>query len=164
MRFGGIVYRALNPVWVADPLSGEGARRFGGRFNPKGMAALYTTLDPVTALREVSQVGQPLQPTLLISFRADVDPVFDACDAGLLAAQGLTQADLAADDWRVRPDPAGQVLARNLCAQGYAGLLGPSYARMAAAGARNLVLWRWTPASLCLIDDDARLAGSITPT
>jgi RES domain-containing protein len=53
------VYRALKPVWVRDPLSGEGARRYGGRFNPKGMAALHCTLDPVTALREISQIGQP---------------------------------------------------------------------------------------------------------
>lgn len=59
MRLQAVVYRALKPVWVRDPLSGEGARRYGGRFNPKGMAALHCTLDPVTALREISQIGQP---------------------------------------------------------------------------------------------------------
>lgn len=83
MRLQAIVYRALNPVWVGDPLSGEGARRYGGRFNPKGMTALYCTLDPVTAVREVSQIGQPLQPTILVSFAADVAPIFDATDPAL---------------------------------------------------------------------------------
>ena len=32
MRFRGTVYRAHNPQWVWTPLSGEGARRYGGRF------------------------------------------------------------------------------------------------------------------------------------
>lgn len=162
MRLQAIVYRALNPVWVGDPLSGEGARRYGGRFNPKGMTALYCTLDPVTAVREVSQIGQPLQPTILVSFAADVAPIFDATDPALLAGQGLTPADLAANDWRVhmaegREAPT-QSLARRLVAQGFVGLLAPSYARLAPPDARNLALWHWTPASLRLIDDDARLS------
>jgi RES domain-containing protein len=161
MRLQAVVYRALNPVWVKDPLSGEGARRYGGRFNPKGLAALYCTLDPVTAVREVSQIGQPLQPTILVSFQADIEPVFDATDPVQLSGLGVTPADLAADDWRVhmaagREAPT-QVLARRLAQAGYAGMLAPSYARLAPPQARNLILWRWTPETLRLIDDDGRL-------
>ncbi len=161
MRLQAVVYRALNPVWVRDPLSGEGARRHGGRFNPKGMAALYCTLDPVTAVREVSQIGQPLQPTILVSFHADIEPVFDGTDAAALAGQGMTPADLAADDWRAhmaagREAPT-QALARSLIALGHAGMLAPSFARLAPPQARNLVLWRWTSRTMRLIDDDARL-------
>lgn len=161
MRLQAVVYRALNPVWVSDPLSGEGARRHGGRFNPKGMAALYCTLDPVTAVREVSQIGQPLQPTVLVSFEADVEPVFDATEPGLLAGQGMTSDSLAANDWRVhmaegREAPT-QRLARRLSLAGYAGMLAPSYARLAPPQARNLILWRWSPATLRLIDDERRL-------
>lgn len=167
MRLQAVVYRALNPVWVADPLSGEGARRYGGRFNPKGMAALYCTLDPVTAVREVSQIGQPLQPTILVSFHADVDPVFDATDPAALAGQGMTPAALAANDWRAHMaagrDAPTQRLARRLSEAGYAGLLAPSYARLAPPQARNLVLWRWTPATLRLIDDEARLGPAPPP-
>lgn len=160
MRFTGILYRALNPVWAGDPLSGEGARRFGGRFNPRGMAALYTTLDPVTAVREVSLIGQPLQPTILVSFEADLAPVFDGTDPALLAARGLTPAILAADDWRsymaTGREAPGQILARSLVDEDFAGLLVPSYARLAPPQARNLVLWRWQP-GLTLIDHEARL-------
>ncbi|MGA0539239.1 RES family NAD+ phosphorylase [Neotabrizicola sp. VNH66] len=160
MRLQDVVYRALNPVWAGDPLSGEGARRFGGRFNPKGMPALYTTLDPVTAVREVSQIGQPLQPTILVSFHADLEPVFDGTDPALLSARGLSPADLAADDWRLhmgrgREAPT-QKLARALYAEGFAGMLAPSYARLAPPQARNLILWRWSP-GLTLIDDEGRL-------
>ena len=39
--YGGKLYRSLNPVFAREPLSGEGARRHGGRFNPKGTPALY---------------------------------------------------------------------------------------------------------------------------
>ncbi len=161
MRCRGVAWRALNPVWAGDPLSGEGARKHGGRFNPRGMAALYGTLDPVTAVREVSLIGQPLQPTILVSFAADVEPVFDGTDPAALAGQGMTPADLAADDWRVhmaegREAPT-QALARRLGTQGFTGMLAPSYARLAPVQARNLILWRWSAQSLRLIDDAARL-------
>lgn len=164
MRLEAVVYRALNPVWVRDPLSGEGARRYGGRFNPRGMAALYCTLDPVTAIREVSQIGQPLQPTILVSFHARIEPVFDGTDPAALAGQGLTPQSLAADDWRVfmarGEDAPTQRLGRRLHQAGFAGMLVPSYARLAPAQARNLVLWRWSPETLRLIDDEARLRQS----
>jgi RES domain-containing protein len=164
MRLQAVVYRALNPVWVSDPLSGEGARRHGGRFNPKGMAALYATLDPVTAVREVSQIGQPLQPTILVSFRADVEPVFDATDPKALDGQGMTPEALAADDWRVfmakGEDAPTQRFAHRLAQAGFAGMLAPSYARLAPPQARNLILWRWTPETLQLIDDEGRLQRS----
>jgi RES domain-containing protein len=164
MRLQAVVYRALNPVWVGDPLSGEGARRYGGRFNPRGLAALYCTLDPVTAVREVSQIGQPLQPTILVSFQADIDPVFDATDPAALAGQGTTPEMLAANDWRIhmtegREAPT-QSLARRLHDAGFAGMLAPSYARLAPPQARNLILWRWSPATMRLIDDESRLQPS----
>ena len=79
-RFAGLLYRALNPVYARDPLSGRGSQVYGGRFNPKGTAALYASLSPVTALREANQVGA-LQPTTLVAYEADVHPVFDTRDA-----------------------------------------------------------------------------------
>lgn len=51
-RFRGLVYRAHAPRWATAPLSGEGAARHGGRFNPIGMAALYTALGLETAWTE----------------------------------------------------------------------------------------------------------------
>jgi RES domain-containing protein len=167
MRLQAVVYRAINPFWVGDPLSGEGARRHGGRFNPKGMAALYCSLDPVTAVREVSQIGQPLQPTILVSFRADVEPVFDATDPKALEAQGMTPEALAAGDWRVfmskGEEAPTQGFARRLSEAGFAGMLAPSYASLAPPEARNLILWRWTPETLRLIDEESRLRGALPP-
>lgn len=37
-----ILYRLSTAKWAKD-ISGEGARLFGGRFNPKGLTALYTS-------------------------------------------------------------------------------------------------------------------------
>ncbi|MCX7287537.1 MAG: RES family NAD+ phosphorylase [Rhodobacterales bacterium] len=148
-------------------MASEGARRYGGRFNPKGMAALYCTLDPVTAVREVSQIGQPLQPTILVSFEADIAPVFDGANPAELDRFAMTAEALAANDWRVHmaagQEAPTQRFARRLLGAGFAGMLAPSYARLAPPQARNLILWRWTPDRLRLIDDEARLRPAPPP-
>ncbi|GAB3221997.1 RES family NAD+ phosphorylase [Spirosoma arcticum] len=52
------VYRTVKAKYVAEPLSTEGARLFGGRWNPKGYPLLYATSSPALALVE-SLVHQP---------------------------------------------------------------------------------------------------------
>lgn len=161
-RYTGLLYRALNPVYTRDPLSGRGAALHGGRFNRKGTPALYTSLSPLTAIREANQAGD-LQPTTLVAYRADLGPVFDSRDPAALAARGITAADLADTRWRTRmiagePVPT-QDLAAALAADGFAGLLVRSYAAGTTDADLNLVLWRWTGGDLRLavIDDEGRL-------
>ena len=159
-RFLGTLYRALNPLWMRQPLSGEGAFRHGGRFNPKGVAALYTALTPEGAIAEANQIGRPFEPVTLVAYEADVAPVLDATDSALRAAEGIDPAILAADDWRLRmrEDRAsgGQKLALRLIGAGWAGMIVPSYAKGLRSDARNLVLWRWDGA-LRVIDNEDRL-------
>lgn len=161
MRFTGLLYRALNPVFAADPLSGAGAQKYGGRFNPRGMPALYTALSPDTAIREANQAGT-LQPTTLVAYRADVAPVFDTRDGALMARHGAVRLD--GDDWRDRMGETGgaptQRLARSLHDQGFAGLLVRSFAAGATARDMNLVLWHWP--DLRLVDDEDRLGRAFT--
>ena len=64
MHYRGLLYRALNPIRAREPLSGEGARLHGGRFNPKGILALYTAMSVMNAIREANQIGT-LRPTML---------------------------------------------------------------------------------------------------
>jgi RES domain-containing protein len=163
MRYRGLLYRALNPIHARIPLSGEGARRYGGRFNPKGMPALYTAQSVMTAIREANQIGT-LQPTTLVACEADIGPIFDGTDPGALAAQGLDPAALAADDWRARMLADGkaptQALAERLKASGFAGMQVRSFAKGATAADLNLVLWAWgpdAPTELRLVDDEGRL-------
>lgn len=165
MRFQGTLYRALNPLYAREPLSGRGAALYGGRFNARGTAALYLTLDVVTAIREANQVGS-LQPTTLVSYDADIDGLFDSRDAAALTAHGMTAADLAATTWRDEMRVSGrsrtQAFADNLLAAGFSGLVVRSFARGSSEGDLNLVLWRWSdglPYRLTVIDDEGRLAG-----
>lgn len=129
--YRGKLYRALNPIYAREPLSGCGADFYGGRFNPKGLPALYAALSVLTALREANQVGN-LQPTTLVSYDAEIDGVFDCRDDCALKAEGMGAAILAKSTWRDQMKASGeartQTFARQLIAAGYHGLLVRSFA------------------------------------
>lgn len=163
MQFRGILYRALNPIYAREPLSGRGAELYGGRFNRKGTAALYTSLSVMTAIREANQVGS-LQPTTLVSYEAEIEHIFDSRDETALSAHQMDVGALADTTWRDQMKAIGeartQVFARRLFDDGYSGLLVRSFAPGASADDLNLVLWRWgqvPPARLTLIEDEDRL-------
>ncbi|WEX75027.1 RES domain-containing protein [Sinorhizobium numidicum] len=164
MRYHGKLYRALNPIYAREPLSGRGAELYGGRFNPKGVPALYSSLSVMTALREANQVGS-LQPTTLVSYDAEIERVFDTRDEEALAAEHMDAVALADSTWRDQMKANGeartQAFARRLIAGGYHALLVRSFAPGATAEDLNLVLWTWggaAPSRLVLIDDEGRLS------
>lgn len=97
---------------------------------------------------------------MLVAYRADIGPLLDGRDDAALTSFGMTPATLADPTWRDRmlarqPVPTQQ-LAEAAIAQGFAGILVPSYARGAPADALNLVLWSWD-GRLNLVDDSDRL-------
>lgn len=164
MRFRGLVYRAHNPQWFWSPLSGEGARKHGGRFNRRGVPALYSSLDMLAAIREAQPLGRPLQPLTLCAYEVDAEPVFDAHDDAHRRALRVTEFDLACPAWEAEmlagSIPASQALADRLIAEGYVGMRVQSFAAGASPDDLNLVMWRWNselPARVVLIDDEARL-------
>lgn len=164
MRYQGELYRALNPIYAREPMSGRGAQLYGGRFNRKGTPALYMSLSVMTALREANQVGA-LQPTTLVSYDADFERVFDSRDDAALRAEGMDAAALADPSWRDQMKATGeaktQTFAKGLAAAGYPGLLVRSFAPGATADDLNLVFWTWSEAAPCrltLIDDENRLS------
>ncbi|MBT9160594.1 MAG: hypothetical protein DDT26_01881 [Dehalococcoidia bacterium] len=162
--YEGLLYRALNPRWAADPLSGEGAALYGGRFNARGAPVLYTSLSPVTAMKEAQQVGN-FQPITLVAYEASVPRLFDGRDSAALGAFGLMPADLADPDWREamrggRPAPT-QAFAARLKDAGIHGLLVPSFAPGADVDDLNLVVLAWNGdfgPTLRVIDNENRLA------
>ena len=163
LTYSGKLYRALNPVYAREPMSGRGAELYGGRFNPKGVPAIYASTSVLTALREANQVGD-LQPTTLVCYRAAIEMVFDTGDAVALGAAGLDEAGLADPTWRDQMKTTGEArtqrFARELIAAGYNGLLVRSFAKGAGPRDMNLVLWKWgasAPSRLELIDDEDRL-------
>ena len=162
-RYAGPLYRALNPVYAREPLSGRGAELFGGRFNAKGTPALYTAVDPAGALREVNQVGS-LQPTILVSYAANLGPIFDTRDETVLEQYSTSERAIADPGWRSKmlgdQSVPTQDFARSLIADGFAGLLVRSYAKGASLTDFNIVLWRWSghDCTLKVVDDEDRLS------
>ena len=169
MRFQGLVYRAHNPEWSWTPLSGEGARRYGGRFNRRGVPALYTSLSPLAAIREAQPLGRPMQPLTLCAYEVDVEPVFDAEEGESRRALGVSDSDLTCPAWEAEmlagKIPASQAVADRLIAEGFAGIRVRSFAAGTGADDLNLVLWRWGPERpnrVVLIDDEGRLTARQT--
>ena len=49
---GPMAYRLVKERFIDTPLSTEGSRRYGGRWNPPGIGILYTSSSPELALLE----------------------------------------------------------------------------------------------------------------
>ena len=166
MRLTGTVYRAHNPRWAFAPTSGEGAARYGGRFNPQGVPALYTSRRMETTWLEAQQgFAFKAQPLTICAYAVDCAEVEDLTDAATRAALSVSEADLACpwEDLAARGrEPPSWTLSRRLIAAGTAAIVVPSFAPGAGAADRNVVFWRWSatadaPCRVAVIDDEGRL-------
>lgn len=103
-RYEGDGYRNQTPGF--DPRSGEGARRFGGRFNPpRSFPVIYLCSTRACTVAELSKQAErqsvtlaDLLPRELWRFQLNLSSVLDLTNAAVLTATGLTLPDL------VRPD------------------------------------------------------------
>jgi RES domain-containing protein len=150
LRFVGRCYRGHDPAWSFTPLSGEGAALTGGRFNRKGEAALYLSLDIMTAVGECTQgFSHRLQPLTMCEYDIDCADVADLRDAAGREEHGIAW-DALACGWlsfqRERHEAPSWLVAERLRGKGYCGMLVPSFVPGAKEDANhNLVLWRWGP-------------------
>ena len=149
MRFKGECFRAHDPNWAWNPLSGAGAALKGRRFNWPGLEALYLSLSFNTVFREVSGgFAHRLTPYVLCSYDVDCDDVADLRTEADRAVLGVAISDLACawgDALIARREPESWGVTRRLRADGYAGILVPSFANGTTADDQNLVLWHWGP-------------------
>ncbi|WP_217430904.1 RES family NAD+ phosphorylase [Sphingomonas bacterium] len=159
----GRAWRGHDPSWAFAPLSGEGARLTGGRFNRRGVPALYLALDLSTAIAECSQgFGRRLPPLTLCEYDVDCDDLADLTSEADRAAHGISLDDLTGG-WRLElarsETPASWQAVDALIAAGFAGVIVPSFAVAAPQGGRNLVLWRWADDAhkVTVYDPGARL-------
>lgn len=143
----GTCYRAHDPRWAFSPLSGDGAKVHGGRFNPKGMPALYLALTLEGMFIEMGHgLARRFEPLTVCTYDVDVDDIVDLTKDDGRSANRVTLDDLAcawAADVANKREPASWQLARRLIADGSAGLLVPSFADGARTDMLNLVLWKW---------------------
>lgn len=164
-HYRGPAFRAHNPRWSWAPLSGEGAALYGGRFNAKGVPALYLATDMATAMREVAH-GFPFKlvdPLTIISYAVDCADIVDLTSPRQRRAHKIAEDDLACA-WLLlqeecKPVPS-QDIAAWLQAEGAAGILVRSFAPGSTADNINLVLWKWgrdLPHRVRVHDPDERL-------
>jgi RES domain-containing protein len=149
VRFRGTCYRAHDPRWSFKPLAGDGAAIHGGRFNPKGMPALYLSLSIETAIKEANQgFAFKIAPCVLCSYEVDCSDVVDLRTDASRSRHGATAADIACA-WFAEAaagrEPPSWALCRRLRADGFAGVVVPSFAPGTISGDQNLVLWDWGP-------------------
>lgn len=164
MKAPAAAYRAHNPIWHRDPTSGAGAAKKGGRFNPKGVAALYLSLRYETAILEASQgFKNKMQPLTIVQYELDFD---DVVDLRVPKEQAAWKAPLKllGSKWeflasKSKPVPTWD-LADRMTSAGVAGIVVPSFAHKATGKDANLVLWKWgrRPPHKCVaVDDEGRL-------
>lgn len=107
IRWSGTVYRCVSSA--RDPLSGEGARLNGGRWNPKGLFPTIYLAQPFTTCveemrRTAEAAGMSLDRLIARGYIAntitvqDLD-VLDLRDDAALHQVGLDRADLNGYDW-----------------------------------------------------------------
>ncbi|HEY7114279.1 MAG TPA: RES family NAD+ phosphorylase [Thermoanaerobaculia bacterium] len=154
--WSGVAYRSVSPARAGarDLLSGEGVRRWGGRWNAAGsFAAVYASLSPETAIAEAlahsRYYGIPdadAMPRVVVALDASLTTLLDLTDGSARRILRASRRRLRSEPWR-RAAEAGrealtQAIGRAALAAGLEALLVPSAADRAGS---NLVVF---PASL----------------
>ncbi|AZN98630.1 hypothetical protein EJ066_16460 [Mesorhizobium sp. M9A.F.Ca.ET.002.03.1.2] len=153
------LWRAFVPRWAYLPLSGEGAARFGGRWNPLGAPTIYAARELSTAWAEYNQ-GFVQHPALIAQLELSGARLADLTDTDTLTRLDVT-ADIHRCEWRDMLDrglvPETHRLRDRLLAEGLHGVIYPSFM---SPGGTCAALWRWNEddaPGLEIIDPDHRL-------
>jgi RES domain-containing protein len=156
---GLILWRAFVPRWAYLPLSGEGAARFGGRWNPVGAPTIYAARELSTAWAEYNQ-GFVQHPALIAQLKLTGARLADLTDAATLKKLDVGP-NIHRCEWRTLLDegkqPATHRLRASLIKSGHDGVIYPSFM---SPGGTCVALWRWNEdgaPKLSIVDPDHRL-------
>jgi RES domain-containing protein len=145
-RFEGRCWRMLGVRWQLEPLSGEGAAKTGGRWNPPGQKALYLSRDHGTAISEYHQML--VRPGTLVAYDIESEAIADLTKGDFWRdGNGRRFGPSAAScNWRriwkiEQRTPPTWLIVSALINSGADGALVPS---AQSKGGVNLVLWRWS--------------------
>jgi RES domain-containing protein len=153
------LWRAFVPRWAYLPLSGEGAARFGGRWNPVGEPTIYAACELSTAWAEYNQ-GFVQHPALIAQLRLTGAHLADLTDPATLEVLGV-DPEINEGEWRALLDkgkvPGTHLLRTKLMDAGHDGVIYPSFM---SPGGTCVALWRWNQEGaprLEIVDPDHRM-------
>lgn len=137
--FAGIAYRSCTPKYAteADLLSGEGSQRQGGRWNPMGIAVVYASLTPETAMAETlahyRYYGisvEDAMPRTFAAIEATLGIVLDFRDGRVRQRLQVSAERILGVDWRKEVqsgvEPITQSIGQAAWQGGWEGLVVPS--------------------------------------
>lgn len=139
-EWSGPFYRSATPRYAgsADLLSGFGARKHGGRWNPPGaFSAVYGSSSPETAVAEALATFRhygisiaDAMPRVIVALEAKLDAVLDLTDPRTRSLLKVSRRALREEPWRERQE-AGiealtQAIGRAAHEAGFDGLQAPS--------------------------------------
>jgi RES domain-containing protein len=138
-RFSGVAYRSSTPEYATedDLLTGEGSKLHGGRWNPIGIAVVYASLTPETAMAETLANNryygisvEEAMPRTFVAFAAKLHAVLDFRDGNVRRRLQVSQKRILAVDWRkdVRAgrEPITQKIGQAAYEAGWEGVIVPS--------------------------------------
>lgn len=132
-----------------DLISGRGASYNGGRWNPAGVRAIYASLDPVTAVKEIYQeflkygfAVQAIRPRVMAGVKLNVNRLLDLTDVRIRKKLGFTLTELTGEDWHAIQNGGEeswtQAIGRGALLARFEGLLAPSARNRSG---RNVVIF-----------------------
>lgn len=152
-----LLCRAVRDLYSA--LDSTGAALHGGRFNPRGVAALYLAPNPDLALRENLGLSGwddllAFSPRRIVCVRVRLSRVLDLASVGSTDALGLTLDDLLGD-WLASDSPT-QAVGQQAFIDGVEAIAFPSRIEPAE---RNFAVFRdnlLETSELRVVEADAR--------
>jgi RES domain-containing protein len=161
--WSGHAYRTVGPKYskAAEIISGVGAARAGGRWNPLGaIPAVYASLSPETATAEAFAHNRhyaiPLfeaLPRVMVALDVRLVRVLDLTDPGLRRSLRISVARLLAVDWRAEQnagrEAVTQAIGRAAFEAGFQGLLVRSHAAKMGV---NIVVFPSALDGLCRLE------------
>jgi RES domain-containing protein len=157
------LWRAFVPRWAFEPLSGEGAARFGGRWNPVGSPTIYAARELSTAWAEYNQVFVQ-HPALIARLELEGARLADLTAPATLSDLGVSEA-IHDCQWRAMLDeghePPTYQLRKRFLGDGFDGVVYPSFT---SPGGTCVALWHWNDGpdapQLDVVDPEHRLPRS----
>jgi RES domain-containing protein len=140
--FVGTVYRATSPKYAteADLLTGEGSRRYAGRWSPTGLAVVYAAMTPEAAMAESlahnRYYGIPVEdamPRTFAGIQVRLNVVLDLRAGEIRQRLQFSERHMLGLDWRKELEagrqPVSQTIGQAAYEVGFEGLIVPSAAR-----------------------------------